>query len=199
MLIMSITAKHILIFLSSIVIYCIYSKVIDAIHAWRIRLGIDYRIVILITNDKTYLFNEKEGDLIDSEPNIIIYKAKSYFKKIYLLANSGDITKIQRIHRNKSLKQLDFIENYSEVIEDLRLFWGSYITYFVLKAKKINKISHFIIPTVILKIEVTPDEIRNKIRLDLESFKNIKKKKDFNILEISSVEKRAIISQESNN
>jgi uncharacterized membrane protein len=163
-----------------VVIYLVYSRVINAIRGLRVRKGLDTRATIVVKDDETELFNNA-GQLICSEQNIVVYRGK----RLLLIGSSGDINKLENKISEGQLNKRNFIRECDTVCGEIRDFWYHYVTYYVLKFKAISGISMFPIPSVSLRVEVSLAATRDRIKLELEKAKTIKKPRLYNILDIA--------------
>jgi hypothetical protein len=172
---------RIIIFVIFVIVFCLaYSRVIDAIRKLRIKKGSDKKGVIIIKDDETAFLNEA-GQQILREPNLVVYKGN----KLLLIGSSGDIQTIEDRYDIRKLSRKNFVKELDDVLHDLKDFWYHYMTYFVLKSKNLNGISSFPIPSVSVRIDVSSKAVRDKIQMELEKAKTVKKPRVYNILDIT--------------
>jgi hypothetical protein len=163
-----------------IVFYLAYSKGIDAIRKLRIKKGLDKKGVIIIKDDETEFFDEV-GQQIFREPNLVIYQGN----KLLLIGSSEHIQTIEDRNNIRKLNRKNFVKELDDVLHDLKDFWYHYMTYLVLKFEKLTGISSFVIPSVSVRIDVSSKAIRDKIQMELEKAKTIKRPRVYNILDVT--------------
>lgn len=175
-------AKYVIFIAAAVVIYIIYCKIINAISSLSKRRGLDYKINITITDDKTEL-NRENSQQTYSEPNIVMYmRGNRRAKKLLLIGSSGELNTIKKKFANSSLREYNFVNEFDNVIQDMSDFWYQYITYLATKYKKILGLPRFSTPSLHFIIAVSSKEIREKIRSEIDKTRKINRPKLFNIM-----------------
>ena len=163
----------------SLVLFGFASKLIDFVKDLRVKKGLSKIIKIIINDNETVILDQAEGELC-FEPNFVFTKKNKAIK-------FGSLDASNKINRNFSKKnqKIHFIHNLDQAEKVMDDFWYQFITYYVLKYKRENKISSFITVSASINIKVSSTALKEKIKLGIESARLIKKPRFYNIIDIN--------------
>lgn len=160
----------------ALVLFGLISKFIDFMRDLRIKKGFSNKIKITI-NDNETLVQDQEGRAVCNEPNLVLVTKRNK------ALGFGSVEALKK--PNKNIQEINFIRNLDQVERAMGDFWYQYVTYYVLKYKRENKISSFTTISASINIDVSSKDTKEKVRLGVESAKNINRPRFYNILDIS--------------
>ncbi len=166
---------YLILFAIALVLLGFASKLIDFMKDLRIKKGLSKVIKIIINDNETVILDQTEKKLC-SEPNFVFIKKNKAISFGAVDALNKFEKKFQKIH---------FIQNIDQVEKLLDDFWYQFITYYILKYKRENKVSSFITVSASIIIKVNPTALEEKIKLGLESARLTKKPRFYNIININ--------------
>lgn len=171
--------KHVIVICSAIVIYIIFSKLVDYISSLRKKEGLTNAVRIILSDEHTTLI-DNNGDALLREPNFVMYSvAKKSKNNIVAIGELADENKI-----DMQTKKRDFLKEIDCVLRETHNFWYQYVTYYVMKGKKVIGLSAFPILAVSISIEISSEPVKNKIKNEIEKIKELKLPKFFDILTV---------------
>lgn len=163
----------------ALVLFGFASKLIDFMRDLRIKKGLSKKIKIIINDNETVMLDQAESELC-IEPNFVFTQNNKAIRFGFVDTSN----KAERTFSKKDLQKIHFIRNLDQAEKVIDDFWYQYITYYVLKYKRENKISSFTTVSTSINIEVSSTALKEKIKIGIESTRLIKKPKFYNILDI---------------
>ena len=156
------------------------SKLIDFLKGLRIKKGLSKIIKIIINDSDTVILDQEKKELC-FERNFVFIKNN----KAISFGSIDASNKAEQDFFKKNIQEINFIQNFDQAEKLLDDFWYQFITYYVLKYKRENRVSSFITVSVAINIEVSSTALKEKIRLGIESARLIKKPRLYNIININ--------------
>ena len=171
---------YLILLVIALVLFGFFSKIIDFVRVLRVKKGLS-KLIKIIINDNTTVILDKENNELFQEPNFVLIARRD---KAVRFGASDTFNKAERKFHSKKLQKIDFINNFNQVERVVDDFWYQYITYYILKYKRENKIPSFTTVSVCIKINVSSRSLKEKIIRGINASARIKKPKFYNILDV---------------
>lgn len=171
---------YLILIVIALVLFGFASKLIDFMRDLRVKKGLSKIIKIIINDNETVILDQAERELC-FEPNLVFTKNN----KAIRFGSVDTSNEAEHNFSKKNLQEIHFIQNLDQAEQMMDDFWYQFITYYVLKYKRENKISSFITVSASINIEVSSTALKEKIRRGIESARLIKKPRFYNILDIN--------------